>query len=690
MQSIHSINFRSLLEACRRLIHTSAPKMALYNYRPLETKSTIRLLELRSPTADDQALRISLRHASLDESTTDYEALSYTWGESQNTFDLQCDDGTKLTITENLKAALAALRLPDKSRVLWVDALCINQLDALEKNVQVPLMKDIYEKARLTIVFLGEEADDSRLAMEYAEHLCRKARLELVSAKDLATAIIQEHHAAPEPRPNKELTQALCLLLARPWFVRAWVVQEFAVPQEVMFLCGSSTCHWAAPYFVRMELRAHAINLETFTPRGSRSAAGPENVTVLAMLRASKQLGHRLEFATLITMTAHTLSGLPHDKLYSLLGLSDDARKESSLQPRYDLPAESVYCAYAAWMGSSQEGCLRMLSLAQSADSTLKLPSWVPDWTAGKYREVHEIKFRAKESKLVLRPDLLVFDASGALSDDTALRPFTPYVKNGNTLVARGMIRDVVLSCSPPYRMSTLPNARPNLYRVVRDARTMSRMMYAEMKEALGDARMPAEHDPDIFARRLLLYRTSENKAAPPSWKDKFSGALEVLRPVYLRLQGVEIMNESPEDQLKLQELLGNEEMATIDADIMGETCSQADRMEAFRRYNEDWAFYSSLQCNTAGMALCRTLTGSLALVPDTTRAYDQICIFSGGVVPFALRPLNDAEQSFQLIGEAISPGQMYGAYVREGENPFDTIFSGSLFDLKERDIYIQ
>jgi hypothetical protein len=311
-------------------------------------------------------------------------------------------------------------------------------------------MKDIYTNARLTIVYLGEEADDSKLSMEYAESLSRKAKLEFVSEEDMATAIIQEKSIALATQPDEEIATALCHLFARPWFRRAWVVQEFAVAQVVTFVCGSSTCHWAAPYFAWSEVRQHRIDMESLVP-GTVELAGMQNIAQLTAIHAALLHGFPQSFESLVTKTAHTLSTLPHDKLYSLLDLSEDAQKETSLQPRYDLPAETVYCAYASWMASTQEGCLRLLSSAQSADSKLELPTWVPDWTAAKYREVHEIKFRIREGVRVLQPERLWFDASAAFSSNSPLKPFIPYVKNRNTLVVRGMVRDVVFSCSPKY-----------------------------------------------------------------------------------------------------------------------------------------------------------------------------------------------------------------------------------------------
>ena len=48
---------------------------------------------------------------------------------------------------------------------LWVDALCINQSDLEERAQQVLRMREIYAKAKYTLVWLGPEADNSSAAM---------------------------------------------------------------------------------------------------------------------------------------------------------------------------------------------------------------------------------------------------------------------------------------------------------------------------------------------------------------------------------------------------------------------------------------------------------------------------------------------------------------------------------------------
>lgn len=60
-----------------------------------------------------------------------------------------------LEITESLSQALQIIRHPYKSRVLWIDALCVNQHDVKERNVVVLQMKEIYYRATQVVICLG-------------------------------------------------------------------------------------------------------------------------------------------------------------------------------------------------------------------------------------------------------------------------------------------------------------------------------------------------------------------------------------------------------------------------------------------------------------------------------------------------------------------------------------------------------
>jgi hypothetical protein len=76
-------------------------------------------------------------------------------------------------VEANLKSGLNELRAQG-FLVLWVDALCINQKDLLERGLQVMRMGLIYSRAAEVLVWLGEEADGSAIAMSEVEGSSRK------------------------------------------------------------------------------------------------------------------------------------------------------------------------------------------------------------------------------------------------------------------------------------------------------------------------------------------------------------------------------------------------------------------------------------------------------------------------------------------------------------------------------------
>jgi hypothetical protein len=83
--------------------------------------------------------------------------MSETSGETK----AQADPGSeaRFKITPNLEAAFRHIRLPTSLRIVWTDAICINQKDKVEKAQQIRYMRDIYLKAQRVVAWLGEEKD---------------------------------------------------------------------------------------------------------------------------------------------------------------------------------------------------------------------------------------------------------------------------------------------------------------------------------------------------------------------------------------------------------------------------------------------------------------------------------------------------------------------------------------------------
>jgi hypothetical protein len=74
-----------------------------------------------------------------------------------------------LSVTQNLRTALPYLRLRDRPRMLWIDAICVNQDDLEERSQQVQLMAEVFKLAERVVVWLGEATPTSACAMGILE-----------------------------------------------------------------------------------------------------------------------------------------------------------------------------------------------------------------------------------------------------------------------------------------------------------------------------------------------------------------------------------------------------------------------------------------------------------------------------------------------------------------------------------------
>jgi hypothetical protein len=107
-----------------------------YKYNPIDTSvDGIRLLILEPTQNSTTLINCRLIHVTFAQKPK-YEALSYTWGDETTRRKISID-GKDLTVAQNLFDALIHLQHPSEERVLWIDAICINQLDFTEKSKQI-------------------------------------------------------------------------------------------------------------------------------------------------------------------------------------------------------------------------------------------------------------------------------------------------------------------------------------------------------------------------------------------------------------------------------------------------------------------------------------------------------------------------------------------------------------------------
>ncbi|KAK8074426.1 heterokaryon incompatibility protein [Apiospora hydei] len=149
--------------------------MSNFVYEPLTAPDAFRLLVLE-PGAPEDALCCRILHTTHSRNL-DYEALSYTWG-SPPTGDEPAPtcliNEKTVPIRRNLYDALRHLRWRDYERVLWIDALCIDQSNVGERNHQVGRMRDIYSNAETVRVWLGLASKTSSIAMSWIDELASR------------------------------------------------------------------------------------------------------------------------------------------------------------------------------------------------------------------------------------------------------------------------------------------------------------------------------------------------------------------------------------------------------------------------------------------------------------------------------------------------------------------------------------
>ncbi|RWA09469.1 hypothetical protein EKO27_g5648 [Xylaria grammica] len=192
---------------------TRPSKTTQYVQQARSLGGRIRLLRLL-PGHGSDGVHCELSTVSLD------EALSYVWGSEANPVQIILSGQTK-DVTRSLGSALHHLRNDEKGRILWVDAVCINQGDLDERSSQVQLMQRTYSGASQVVVWLGSLKDGDEQIIEVIRTLGRDSTV----------------HWTAIPKMDAE-PFSLYRFLRHPWWSRIWTVQEAVLAKQLVYYCG--------------------------------------------------------------------------------------------------------------------------------------------------------------------------------------------------------------------------------------------------------------------------------------------------------------------------------------------------------------------------------------------------------------------------------------------------------------------
>ena len=333
-----------------------------------------RLLELQPGSVDDPLVANLSTYET--EKAPPYEAVSYVWGTLKSTQSLLCNQH-RMVMTVNLEAALRRIRLTDKSRLIWVDAICINQGNDRERSHHVYFMKEVYLNAAQVLICMGEDSDGgaANVAALIDEHVQRMRMTGVNSVKEMPI-ISTDDAILSDPRWG-----SLAVLMRCEWFSRAWVLQEAGVAKKPRILYGRAEfsysdlmklTRWisrcAAP--IQNTAGVDLLTIHTDWEDWSENwrASVDHKYTILDFLSHAKGLGCRDE----------------QDHVYAFLGhplLRLDNPSRPIITPDYEnKTVGGLYTELTEWI-LAKEG-LATLSAVEHDENTIieNIPSWVVRW----------------------------------------------------------------------------------------------------------------------------------------------------------------------------------------------------------------------------------------------------------------------------------------------------------------------
>ncbi|KAG9243390.1 heterokaryon incompatibility protein-domain-containing protein [Calycina marina] len=345
-----------------------------FRYKPLDDHH-IRIIRLQ-PGSGDSRIKVELQHVS---SSNKYEALSYVWGKGENLNRIsiyrqvgKLASSGYLQITQNLYTALHSLRYPYHERILWIDAICIDQGNTAEKSIQVAKMDSIYKKATRVVSWLGPESSDSALALDtfrrIADSFTMSSDQKSMHIKS-GSWVCDIHYDHQKLRSEHQRWTAVWNLLRNPYFTRLWIYQEINLAQTVQVVIGQ----------LAISLEAVVSSLQWLQERAQPGLPMADLMDLRVLKRIYDMIySQSRTLIDLLEKTKFAECGNDNDHVYALLGLLPNCM---GIVPDYGLLPHQVYTdlmlAYLNHTGS--------LDLLERCGTSLQdrkmynLPSWAPN-----------------------------------------------------------------------------------------------------------------------------------------------------------------------------------------------------------------------------------------------------------------------------------------------------------------------
>ncbi|KAI1092053.1 heterokaryon incompatibility protein-domain-containing protein [Rostrohypoxylon terebratum] len=608
----------------------------------------------------------------------DYEALSYAWGSLRMNKSITVN-GLEIAITANLETALRHIRREEVDVLLWVDALCINQKDKFERQVQVQIMRQIYNHDTRVVVFLGdgqthltpnsprlakpnelEFYGDSRDTRHIFQFLDRyKDMTSSQKLGELDTLCLVCLFAQLEPQYLNaliglgdqvllELFENLRMLVLSPWWTRMWTLQEIIVSQNALIRYGGCTAPWA--------MFTNAV-VHNITPMLKGCNLSRDSMVVLnsfAEIVTNIQYSHSRwktktlalpdagrDLHILLQSTYNRKSSDDQDRVYALLGLLSN---DLGITPNYYAKTPDVY-VYTVRAIIGATGSLDVLYGDLGQKTRNDLPSWVPDWGAPMHGE------GVGRTRVVSK----VYNACNGLkfncwtSIDSFWDSLCADIQFGHSKNIRAPIEAYLRS-----RMNSLDSeeaeedsvCKPNSNRLTIAASYAGRILVSS-NQILGGV--------DVKALRSACCRwRHENFPGHTTQESQLDSQLDMATMRALVFDS------------KLTPCRGEIERLTDGDEIHVRQWQQAKISDGDQPYDEILGLDSVSILMSDRRRLFMNDTGAIGWGPDGLRSGDNIFVLPGGKTPFVIRGVDRSKyiSTGRLIGDCFLQGAMDGELV--------------------------
>lgn len=600
-------------------------------YEPLPGSNYLRTLVLLPGNHEDD-IECSLKIQTYRRLKGKYAAISYVWGDPNNTTTIICN-GCRVQITKSLADALRQFRHPRTIRRLWADAICINQADFQEKAIQVGKMGEVFRNAMEVLVWLGNDTEGiAKDCFQMIE----------TTNKYLGGVYIENgtrYSAMPKLKPpypiplDKESWLRVRTLLWLPWFGRAWTVQECALAQRSRMYWGMYDIDiadvfeislWSAYHIdLRMILQeykllrfSNSINLFMdihccYRGRDQWLWSRP----TLARAAACQSQG---SLARVLFSGRHLLTTDPRDHVFAFLEcpFAKDESSQPILEADYSAPTDEIWYRVACRLVRHPREGRWLLSAVKRASRDVIMnsnrPSWVPYWDDCHWASM-------------LALPISKFEAGGPRS------LFSAFVRKGKVLDIPGIIFDSVVWMSDEIEEDgfTLDEFRDLNTHIASEP-----LVDALWREtSLAADKMGFTLNEDAFTMTLMRNQDCPgNQFKLDSHREEFKAFCEVARSNY-RYSGMSAGQQLPDETLRRKAII-----------VM-----------------------NMLNSCSIGKRLVLTEKGRVGLTPaNLVRVGDLCCVFSGVTVPFLLTPA--ANRRYKLVDECYVFGVMQGQLLEEHE----------------------